>query len=202
MKIRSIVAFLAIVIASPVGAQKVEIALFYGYQFGDSFVVSRGEVKYDGSANRGFTLGVEIEDDLKFEFLYRRADTKLKFRELGGIGQETLFDMSVQYFHGGILYEVDASERVRGFFTGSAGVSYFDPESDFSGEWKFSFAGGVGVKVFMSDNIGIRLRGRLLFPVLGTSGGFGCGLPGRSFVGINAWSTISGDVTAGLIFAF
>ena len=194
--------FLTIAIASPVWAQKVEIAPFYGYQFGDSFVVSRGEVKYDASANWGFTVGVEIEDELKFELMYSRADTKLEFRELGSIGQEILFDMSVQYFHGGILYEVDASDRVRGFFTGSAGVTFFDPEPDLSGEWKFSFAGGVGVKLFMSDHIGIRLQGRLLFPVLGTSGGFACGLPGGCFVGINAWTTISGDVTAGLIFAF
>ena len=54
MKIRSILVF--VLFASPVWAQKVEVAPFYGYQFGDSFVVSRGDVKYDGGANWGFTL--------------------------------------------------------------------------------------------------------------------------------------------------
>jgi hypothetical protein len=201
LKAKIILTLGLILAAAPSWAQKVEITPFYGFQFGDSFLVSRGEVSYKSGANWGFTLDVEIEDELKFEFLYSRADTELRFRQ-NGIG-DTRLDMSVQYFHGGILYEVDASDRVRGFFTATAGMAYFTPEpSNVSDEWKFSVAGGAGVKLFMSDHVGIRLQGRLLFPFLGSGSGFVCGLPGGCFVGINAWTTVSGDVTAGLILAF
>ena len=207
MRLKWILALTAVAIAAggtaPLFAQKVEIQPFYGYQFGDSFLVSRGEVKLSGSANWGLTVDIEIEDELKFEFMYSKADTELRFRQSGNIGSETLFDMTMQYFHGGILYEVDASDRVRGFFTATAGVTYYEPmDHSFSGEWKFSLSGGAGVKLFLSDNVGIRLQGRLLFPLVSAGSGFACGLPGGCFVGINAWTTVSADTTIGLILAF
>ncbi len=189
--------------STPLLAQTVEITPYYGYQFGDGFLVSTGEVNYKAGQNWGVIFDIEIEDDLKFEFFYSRQNTELRFRGAGLGIQETLSDMTVQYFHGGILYEVDASDRVRGFFTGTAGLTFFDPERrEFDSEWKFSVAGGAGVKLFASDNIGFRLQGRLLFPILAAGGGFGCGFPGGCFVGINTWATVSGDVNAGLILAF
>ena len=200
---RCILACWAVLAAGPLWAQRVEIQPFYGYQFGDSVLAARGEVSYRAAANWGVTVDIPIEDALMFEILYSRSETELRFRPSGGLGKEKLSDMSVQYFHGGILYEVDATDRVRGFFTATAGLTYFDPELlDASGEWKFSLAGGAGVKLFMSDHVGVRFQGRLLFPILSMGGGFACGLPGGCFVGIDAWTTVSGDATAGLILAF
>ena len=68
-------------------------------------------------------------------------------------------------------------------------------------EWRFSFSFGGGAKLFFTDNIGIRLQGRLFIPlyfnggyIYGGGSGGGIALSGGAYL-------IQGDLTAGLIFA-
>ncbi len=184
-------------------AQKVEIAPFYGYQFGGGLDVVRGNLSIPASGAFGFTFDVRVRDNAMFEFLYLRQDSELKFQP-GGIGpKEDLFDMAVEYYHGGGLIEF-GDDVARPYVALGAGVTRLAPKPEgLSSEWRFSASFGGGVKVLPSEHIGFRFEGRLLVPFWGSGFTIGCGSPGGCYTGLSGFATtLQGHVNGGLIIAF
>jgi len=71
-----------------------------------------------------------------------------------------LFDMSVDYFHGGILYS-GGNEKWDPYVAGGLGVSRFNPDStEAMNTTKFSFSVGGGLKVRFSERVGFRFDAR------------------------------------------
>jgi hypothetical protein len=187
----------------PAWAQQVEITPFYGYTFGGGLDVVRGRLSIPASGAFGFTFDVRVSDDVMFEFLYSRQDTELKFQP-GGIGpKEELFDMAVEYYHGGGLLEF-GDEQVRPYVALGAGVTRLAPKPNgVNTEWRLSASFGGGVKVFPSDHIGFRFEGRLLVPFYGSGFTIGCGSPGGCYTGLSGFATtLQGNMNGGLIIAF
>ena len=116
--------------------------------------------------------------------------------------KEELFDMAVEYYQGGAVYEF-SEDAIRPFVTFSGGVTRWAPKSTAVGsEWQFSFTGGGGIKAFVSPNIGFRIEGRLLIPFWGGASFF-CGFPAGCWTGLGGYvTTIQGNVLGGLIVAF
>jgi opacity protein-like surface antigen len=189
--------------SSPAWAQKVEITPWYGYTFGGSLDVVEGRLSTPASGAFGFTFDVRVSDDVMFEFLYSRQDTKLRFQP-GGVGpKEDVFDMAVEYYHGGGLIEF-GDETARPYIALGAGVTRFAPKPEgVSSEWRFSASFGGGVKVLPSDHIGFRVEGRILVPFYGSGFTIGCGAPGGCWTGVSGFAaTLQGNVNGGLIIAF
>jgi len=189
--------------SSPARAQKVEITPFYGYTFGGGLDVVRGRLSIPASGAFGFTFDVRVSDDVMFEFLYSRQDTELKFQP-GGVGaKEELFDMAVEYYHGGGLIEF-GDEQVRPYVALGAGVTRFAPKPEgVNTEWRFSASFGGGVKILPSEHIGFRFEGRILVPFYGSGFAIGCGAPGGCYTGVSGFATtLQGNVNGGLIIAF
>ena len=110
--------------------------------------------------------------------------------------------MALEYFHIGGLYELIA-RRIKPYGLVTDGLTHFNPKpKERSSEWRFSFGFGGGVKASMTERIGFRFQGRLLFPYFGSGGGLWCSAPGGCFVALDGRFIVQADFTAGLFLAF
>ena len=195
---------LALMFASSAAAQEttVEIEPFYGYQFGGSFDVVRGKLSVPAASNWGFTLNVRVADDGMIEFLYSRQDSQLQFQQAGLGPKEDLFDLAVEYYHGGGLYEF-SDGPAKPYVALGVGMLRLNPKPDgLDSEWRFSASAAAGIKV-MPGRVGFRAEFRWLIPFYGSGFTIGCGLPGGCFTGVSGFAVTSqGNVNAGLIIGF
>ena len=115
--------------------------------------------------------------------------------------QETLFDMTVEYFQVGGLYEAERDGRVKVFGMGSLGVTHYNPkESGRSSEWRFSGGFGVGAKTFMSEHVAIRTDARLMFTLINASGSIFCSSGSGCLTNVQGTGVAQLLLTAGLTF--
>jgi len=189
----------AIVFSSSLAsAQKVELAPFYGRQFGGTIDVARGKLLIPASGSWGFTLDVKVTDEGFVEFLYSRQDTTMEFQQ-GGLGpSQELFDVAVEYyqFGGGLEFGDGAARPFIALGVGATRLAA-KPE-ELGSEWRFSLSAGGGVKLMANEHVGFRLEGRLLLPFYGGAISIG---GGHTVVG--GWiTTAQGNLNAGLIIGF
>ena len=179
-----------------------EISPFVGYQFGGKLNVRAGTLSIKDAMNYGAALDIYIRPGVQIELAYIRQDTELWLRDvLTGI-KSPLFDMAVEYFHIGGLYELRPG-RVRPYGLVTAGLTHFNPKpKERSSEWRFSFGFGGGIKAFVTERIGFRFQGRLLFPYFGSGGGLWCSAPGGCFVSLDGRLVVQADFTGGIFLAF
>jgi hypothetical protein len=190
--------------AQELPAQKVELTSFFGYQVGGGFGTRQGRASVASAPVYGLAMGVFINPEWQFETFYSRQDTELTVRSSSPFSPSSkIFDVSVEYFQGGFLYEFDPHKSVRPFLLVSLGATRIDPkEPEFSTEWYFSIVGGGGVKLFVSEHVGFRFQGNLLFPFLWLNGRLFCTAPGGCLIEISAAATLQASVTAGIVLAF
>jgi hypothetical protein len=92
-------------------------------------------------------LNVPLQSGAQLELLFAHQETNLKLTDRATGVQATLFDMAVEYFQLGGLYEAKRDGRVKAFGLGSLGVTHYNPqESGRSSEWRFSGGFGAGAK--------------------------------------------------------
>lgn len=185
---------------SPLLAQKVEITPFGGYQMGGSLEVLAGTLRIKDNWNFGAILDFTIRPGFQIELIYSHQDSELRL-EQPLLQPVYLFDAAVEYFHIGALRDLRGG-KVRPFVTGTIGVTHFNPKPEgLSSEWRFSTNVGLGVKVFASERIGLRLQGRLMLPFINGGAGFFVG-PGGGYVTASGEVLVQWDVSAGLLFRF
>jgi hypothetical protein len=203
-KLNAALVLLVLLVSSEARAQKVELTPFYGYQVGGGLRTRSGKADVKSAPVYGFAVDVFVNPEWQFEAFYSRQDTELTIREGSPFGPSfEYFDVSVEYFQGGFLYEFDRRKSVRPFLLVSLGATRFAPkQSELSSEWFFSIVGGGGVKLFVSEHIGFRLQGQLLVPFLRFNSRLFCSLPGGCLIDIDVAATLQAAGTAGLILAF
>jgi opacity protein-like surface antigen len=183
-------------------SHRFEISPFAGYQFGGKFSVRAGTLSIKDDMNYGGTLDIYVRPGFQVELAYIRQDTELWLRDvLTGI-KSPLFDITVEHFQIGALYELKQG-RIRPFGLVTAGLTHFNPKpKERSSEWRFSFGFGGGVKAFVSEHLGFRFQGRLLLPYFGAGGGLWCSAPGGCFVTLDGRVVMQVDFTGGIFLAF
>jgi len=73
----------------------------------------------------------------------------------------------VTYFHGGLQIPFDVSRQATPYIVVSAGIANLDPVvQGVSPDNRFSASGGIGVKVPVNRNLGLRLEARGYFTSL------------------------------------
>jgi len=198
-------AILLLIFAVPgVRAQSgLEISGFAGWQFWGTVAMQRGDLKVSSANNYGGTVAVHMQPEVALEFMYLRQDTKLRLKAFPSGVTEDLFDMSAEYYLLGAVYDYPTSERLHAFGSISLGAARFAPKDPrYSDNWRFAVAFGGGGKIFLTESLGIRVQGHLLFPIQYSGGGFWCGTGGCG-VGAGASTTfIQGEVSGGLFVAF
>jgi hypothetical protein len=190
--------------ASSGGSGKaIELTPFIGYQLNGRIDFFEGDFNMDNAMSYGGRLSVEVSPGVFGEFSYSRSDTKGTYRAFNS-GSSWDYDMAIQYFQfGGLKTIGNGPVRPFGLFTG--GATWFKMKDDYvDDEVVFSVALGAGLKVHLSDRIGLRFQGRLLMPMYVHGGGFFFGIgPGGPSGGVSFGSTLltpQGDFTAGLVF--
>lgn len=177
----------------------IEITPFYGYMGEGRFNAYQGEIIYPARSIFGGIVNYTVQPGLQGELTYAYMGTELQLREdFVGVPQK-LFDMGVHYILLGAVYSPRVGSPVMPYGSFSGGFTIYDPsDARYRSEWRFTLALAGGVKVFLSDRIGIRVQGRVLTPMQFTGGGFFIGSGGAS-VGVSAGIiTFQGDVLGGL----
>ena len=182
--------------------QQFEIVPFAGYLFTGNLQTLDGELKIDNSFDYGAALNIRISDDLLIELLYNRTDTEVGLRKEYYNTTDYLFDMSVEYFQGGVQVETETGQ-FRPFAAFTIGATYFNPKDySYQSDWKFSFTAGGGIKYYFTDNLGVRIQWRFLVPIYFSSAAIFCN---NGYCGIfisGGTYLLQYDLTAGLALAF
>jgi opacity protein-like surface antigen len=140
----------------------VEITPFYGYRFGGDVdhVEGASSVEVGEGSSYGIMVDIEVEKDGFIEIRYSRQSTELRATDSTfGAGQVTVADVDVDHFIVGGTYQWETNSPVRPFVSADLGAVHFSPEG-FDGETRFAFGLGGGVKLPVSDHLGLRFDGR------------------------------------------
>ncbi len=161
--------------------------------FGDSLSVDEG-------SGYGLIVGFPLGRHFTLEVSYSRQDTEI-FYDGGLFGErETLLPLDVEYLHGGFAYNFGAGQ-VQPFVLFSAGVTQFSPQGNYDSESRFSAAIGGGAKIYFTDNIGIRLQGRVLSTLVDDNEEAFCDRRDCYYYDTSSY-LYQAEVSAGLILAF
>ena len=195
---------ITIISAEDVSAQIIEITPFVGYQLGGTVNGYYGEVKLNDAMSYGGRLAVGLSTTTFVEFTYLRSDTEGQYFDYydGSIGDKT--PLSSNYIQLGGLQEMDMG-ILSPFLTLAGGLAIWSPANpgDFSTYTQFAFSFGGGTKIWITDNIGLRLQATMLMPLVWNGAGFGCGIgSGGSGCGGAIYTRITpfqGEFSGGLI---
>ena len=154
-------------------AARFELTPTFSYRFGGSLDATENELfdtdlEVEDSEAYGVTFDIPISEVFQIELLASRQSGELQFDDGLFEGSPTFADIDVTYYHVGVLWQW-GNRRVSPFFTMSLGVATLDP--DFPGaseENRFSGSLGGGVKIFFSENVGLRFEGRGFWSDLGS----------------------------------
>lgn len=147
------------------GGYRFELTPQLQYRFGGTIAgennfISNADLDLESSAGYGVTFDIPLSSHIQLELLASQQPTELRFDE-GVFGpNQTVADIDVTYYHVGILFQGSGSSVVP-YFVASAGGTHLNPDiPGASSEDRFSVSLGGGVKVFFTENIGMRFEGR------------------------------------------
>lgn len=148
-------------------AGRFEITPFAGYRLQGDFDASSSNdafgdlnVEVEEGGLFGVLLDIPLNRNWSIELLANRQETAFIIDE-GLFERETeLGDVTLTYAHAGLLFQWGYGQ-VNPFITGSIGLARIDPEFDeLDADDRFSTSFGGGVKIFLADNVGLRLEAR------------------------------------------
>ncbi|HOX19963.1 MAG TPA: hypothetical protein PLI70_03450 [Gemmatimonadales bacterium] len=180
-----------------------EITPTAGYRYGGTVNGETGKfIANDGFA-WGATIGYRVKPDGLVEFVYSRQSTNILF-DSDTAAERTIGNAAVEYFQLGGALEFGHDEKTKPFFALTVGATHLSPESpDFGDDWLFSFGGALGVKTYLSRNVGLRAQARLWMSTLSSDTDFWCTLPGGCvIVASNSTFFTQGEFSGGVMFVF
>jgi hypothetical protein len=191
MKKLALLALLALIVPTPLLAQQddwrnrrahdgyrvfnrdaFELTPFIGYRYGgtlsarDSNLFNR-DVNVASAANYGASLGIPVGNGVKIELLVDRQDTHFTTGGRLFMGGQRLPDFHVTYYQAGAQIPFDVSRNVRPYISIGAGVANLDPVvAGATSSNRFAASAGIGVKVPMNRNLGLKLEAKGFFTSL------------------------------------
>ena len=186
-------------------AQAIELNGFAGWQFGGTAKLYDGDFKINDAVNYGGKIAVGLSSSTFAEISYMRSDTEGRFYPFIGTPSE-MVPFSSNYIHVGGLQEVQFGP-VSPFATLGLGLAVWSPKtSQLNSKTQFSITFGAGLKIWLTDFLGIRLQGSMLMPMIYNGFGFGCGISsGGSSCGSSLYTRITpfqGEFSGGIILKF
>lgn len=182
-----------------------ELTPYAAYRMGGDFEENDTDEEYDldDSEAFGLILNIRAKPQGQWEILYAQQSTDVD--TAGTVAATDSIDLDVKYFQLGGTYIYDG-DKVLPFIALTLGVTHFDPQfADLDSENYFSGSFGGGIKVSLSERLGMRLEGRVYSTFLENdsrifcSSSFGVGecLIEASGTTFNQW-----EARAGLVFRF
>jgi len=200
---------------APLG-ERFELSPMLGFQFGGQFSdvgadddrVSLQDVAIDDSVSYGLTADIYLGPETRLALSYSRQPTEIDAAELPEefAGTSGGIDLDIDYYHLGGVYEWSAKEtRGRPFVFSSLGLTRFVPGGGFESDSRFSLGFGGGGKFPVSERVGIRVQGQLLFTFVDSDGQVFCqggGSGARCLVFVESGSLYQIGLSIGLDFGF
>ena len=179
-----------------------EITPYTGYMFGGRAYGYYNEVDISDGQNFGIHGNIEVYPGVEIELMYNRmVSSAVAWSYLDS--ERYHFDLASEYFMVGALKSIDYG-RGKPFFVFTGGIAAHTPQDkQFSNQIAFAINLGAGVKIYLTEHLGIRLQGRMLTPLYLSGIGMGCGIGtgGASCgggVGLSS-TLIQGDFSGGII---
>lgn len=182
-------------------AQIIEINGFTGYALNGRANLYDGEFKINDAQNYGGKIAFGVSTTTFLELSYMRSDTEGRFFPyLGSPGD--LVGLSSNYIQVGGLQEANFG-RISPFGSVAVGLVVWSPKSSqYSSKTQFAATVGGGLKIWLTDMIGIRLQGSMLMPMVWNGVGIGCGIgTGGAGCGTNVYTRVTpfqGEFSGGL----
>lgn len=147
-----------------------EVHAFGGYRVGGEIDQRRSTLPDDPAVRfqfkeapaYGLEFDIGITEAISVGFLWSHQNTDLEPDEVLGIPIDVPVSIpsDIDHYQGVFLYHwATPEDRVRPYVLAGLGVSHLSVEG-LSGESKFSYSAGAGVKVFASDPFGFRFQAR------------------------------------------
>jgi hypothetical protein len=194
-------------IVSPAGAADFEVTPFAGYTMGGEFsnAATGNTLSFDDTSSYGIMVDFKQAVDQQggepwIELYYSRQQTRLKADQGLFVGNP-LFDVNVEYYHIGGTYS-QATGKVKPFAVGTLGATHMVPKGEgLHSETKFSLSLGGGVKMYLTEHVGIRLDARWFGTLFNGSGSAFCS-SGTCLINVQGDVLSQYVVNAGVILAF
>ena len=145
-------------------AHRFEVTPYAGWRFDGEFnygdFLEERNVRVDEGASFGVIFDVPLSPNWQIELIATRQDSE--FIVDGGLfsPEQNLGDVTLDMVHAGILFQWGPGQ-VQGFFSSGLGIARIEPDrNDVEAESRFSGNFGGGVKIFFSQNVGLRFEGR------------------------------------------
>lgn len=192
-------------------AQDIDLSVDYGYQFGTKLNYGSNYLKAGDGGYLTATVGIETRGDVKAELTYKRMDTELFIKDFViSPNEQRLADLTMDWIQIGATNYFYTGNAITPFFGGTVGVVILSPKNENTAittrslnsttEFAFTFKGGMIIE--LSDVVGIKIQGDLMFPV-SWGGVYVGGGPGGVGGGVTVSSTtIMGGLSGGLVFSF
>jgi hypothetical protein len=190
--------FVAILLAAPEArAQTVELTVFGGLGFGGELLETPGleAISLQAGPLYGGAFNVEFLPRWRFEVLAMREESKVR-----GPASGTYVEVNIDRYMLGILSHEPLSERFEIFGEFMLGATRYLPRGYESELW-FTLGIAAGVKTYVARHVGFRFEARGYYTPVVISGAAICGGYG-CVIGYTGTGTFSGDISAGVIFAF
>lgn len=181
-----------------------ELTPFGGYRYGGTIFADRSslfnrDVDVASSADFGASLGIPLGDQLKLELMVNRQNTHL---ESGGelfAPDNRLADFDITYYQAGLQLPFRLSSGTEPFIVLSAGMANLDPKIEgVTAENRFAASAGVGVKIPVGQNVGIRVEARGYFTSLGNDDRRNCSRCNYNY----DHDLYQGETSLGVVFKF
>lgn len=202
-------ALVALPAAAQNGGTRVEFTPFasFGFEgnFDDGFDYDEDfdDLRVDDANGYGLIVGFPVNRNFTVELSYSQQDTEIYLDE-DFLGLPlTLVELDIEYLHIGATFNF-GSGHVQPFLGLSGGITRFKPDTafdDYDEETRFSAALSGGLKIYFTDNFGIRLQGRVLSTLIDDDEEAFCGRRECYYYDADTY-LYQGELAAGLILAF
>jgi opacity protein-like surface antigen len=192
---------LACLCVSAFGQGKIKLNAYGAYVFDDKFDTYYTSNQYvEGKIKGGFQWGAGLEfalhEDYGLELVYYRQDTELPITYDGfgsGLSSRTV-DLGINYIMaGGMRYMNTTNEKIQPYGGLLAGMVIFENKSPQGEEEdsyvKFAWGLRLGVNIWATEKVALKLQAQLLSAVQGAGGGLYLGTGGAG-AGVTTYSTI------------
>ncbi len=174
-----------------------ELSVWGGYMFGGKFDAYNYLYDIKDAADFGGALSLEVAPNYWVEFTYNIMPTTAKYGYRVESKQQE--DINVNYFQLGTQKVLNVHETVKPFGMLSLGATYFN-RGNSDDLWAFSGIAGAGVKIYITERVGLRLQGRFMVPMYFNGFGFGVGTGGVGGGATFGAYALQGDFSGGFIF--
>ncbi len=179
----------------------IDLSPFYGWQMNGRIKFYEGELKTDDNPLFGVTMDVLLAPGMGLRFLYSRTETTSYFKSYGSGFIDNSYNIVNEYYQiGSIKSIVNGNIEPFGAFT--LGAARFHPLDAVQTDdvWRFSITAGLGVKIFFTEKIGLKLQGDFMMPMYFQGVGFYFGGGGSGLTVNGSVPLLQGNFNAGLVF--